>query len=431
MKELMDRNKVIVHVDGIYKSYLKHNPSLRELFFHTNKDLNKNDRLDDNYVLNNISFELRKGEAFGIIGKNGSGKSTLLQIITGTLRPSLGKCFISGRVSALLELGSGFNPDFTGRENVYLAAAIIGLSKDEINNLMPSIEQFADIGAFLDKPIRTYSTGMVMRVAFAVAVAVQPDVLIIDEALSVGDILFQQKCNIRIREMLSNGVTLLVVTHDTSFVLNICNRAMWLDNGHVRCLGSASVCVQEYISAIAAESSSVDRTNTLISNVEAERLPNFPSIDFTYARRLGNQVVEVTKLWCLDDTLYPSTNFNIGDWCNILLVIRAKKRIDLVSAGCEIKNRHGQVIFATGLRVIKQLIEKLEPDENKLVSIRLKLDVSVGQYTVDVGCGAGDGSTNIWDRLLAALIINVSSKEDDQIVHGLVRLPSEIRVAKV
>ena len=172
-------------------------------------------------ALREVSFEVARGEAFGIIGRNGAGKSTLLQILAGTLQPSTGHCVVRGRVTALLELGSGFNPEFTGRENIYLAGSILGLSRAEMEAKYAEITAFADIGDFIDQPVRTYSTGMMMRVAFAVAIAVDPDVLIIDEALSVGDIVFQQKCAARLRELIDRGVTLLVVTHDLAFVLNL------------------------------------------------------------------------------------------------------------------------------------------------------------------------------------------------------------------
>ena len=182
-------------------------------------------------AVQDVSFTVQRGEAFGIIGRNGAGKSTLLQILAGTLQPTAGRFRVAGRVSALLELGSGFNPEFTGRENIYLAGSILGIPREEMDRKLGEIEAFAEIGSFIEQPVKTYSTGMLMRVAFSVAVAVEPEVLIIDEALSVGDILFQQKCNRRMRELMARGVTLLVVTHDTSFVLNMCRRAIWLRPG--------------------------------------------------------------------------------------------------------------------------------------------------------------------------------------------------------
>ena len=180
----------------------------------------------DFHAVQPLSFEIRRGEAIGIIGRNGSGKSTLLQLIAGILQPTSGSLAASGRISALLELGSGFNPEFTGRENVYLNGSILGLSAKDMDARIDGIITFADIGEFIDEPVKTYSSGMMMRLAFAVAVSVQPDILIIDEALSVGDVFFTQKCFARIREILAAGTTLIFVSHDTAAVQNLCTRGL-------------------------------------------------------------------------------------------------------------------------------------------------------------------------------------------------------------
>ena len=182
-------------------------------------------------ALQELSFEVRRGESLGIIGRNGSGKSTLLQIIAGTLRPSTGRVDVYGRVAALLELGSGFNPEFTGRENVYLNASILGLSQEETDAKYESIVAFADIGQFLEQPVKTYSSGMMLRLAFAVSINVEPDLLIIDEALAVGDVFFTQKCFQRLREIIDGGTTLLFVSHSMAAVQNLCQRALLLKEG--------------------------------------------------------------------------------------------------------------------------------------------------------------------------------------------------------
>lgn len=184
-------------------------------------------------ALENVSFEVKKGETVGIIGRNGSGKSTLLQILCGTLAPSSGSVRCSGRVAALLELGAGFNPEFTGRENIFMNAAILGLTTAQTEACLEQIVTFADIGDHLGQPVKTYSSGMYMRLAFSIAIAVEPDILIVDEALSVGDIAFQNKCMARIRKMSENGTTILFVSHDLSTTQVICNRVIWLDQGHV------------------------------------------------------------------------------------------------------------------------------------------------------------------------------------------------------
>ncbi len=199
------------------------------------------------WALNDVSFEIKKGETVGIIGRNGSGKSTLLQIICGTLTPSGGTVETNGRIAALLELGSGFNPEFTGRENVYMNAAVLGLTQEETNQRFDEITAFADIGAFIEQPIKSYSSGMLVRLAFAVQVAVEPDILIVDEALSVGDFFFQQKCFGRLRQMQEQGLTLLFVSHDTGTVRNLCSTAIYLNKGRLKYVGDSVTAIRKYL----------------------------------------------------------------------------------------------------------------------------------------------------------------------------------------
>lgn len=198
------------------------------------------------WALENISFDIRKGEAFGIVGRNGSGKSTLLQLITGTIAPTVGTVETRGRVAALLELGSGFNPEFTGRDNVYLNAMLLGMTHDEVDERFDKIAAFADIGDYLDQPVKTYSSGMLVRLAFAVQVQIEPDILIVDEALAVGDALFQKRCFGRIEKLLSDGVTLLFVSHDQESVRTLTNRAILLKGGREVSMGSASQVLLDY-----------------------------------------------------------------------------------------------------------------------------------------------------------------------------------------
>jgi ABC-type polysaccharide/polyol phosphate transport system ATPase subunit len=198
------------------------------------------------WALKDVSLEVKKGEIIGIIGRNGSGKSTLLQMICGTLNPTSGTIITHGRVAALLELGSGFNPEFTGRENVYLNASVLGLSRSETHEQFGSIESFADIGEFIDQPVKTYSSGMMLRLAFAVSVHVQPDILIVDEALSVGDIAFRNKCMEVIQKLVARGVTILFVTHDLGTLQLLCSRVIWLAKGELKASGNPIRVAQDY-----------------------------------------------------------------------------------------------------------------------------------------------------------------------------------------
>jgi lipopolysaccharide transport system ATP-binding protein len=388
------------------------------------------DAPDSVAAVRDVSFLVPKGEAFGIIGRNGAGKSTLLQILAGTLRPTKGECRVRGRVTALLELGSGFNPEFSGRENIYLAGSILGITHTEMDRKFAEIEKFADIGTFIEQPVKTYSTGMMMRVAFAVAISVEPDVLIIDEALSVGDILFQQKCSRRLKELLDRGVTLLVVTHDTSFVLNMCQRALWLDQGRVRFLGEAGACVREYVSAMAAISGNASAATDDYAALSVVPLPAAPDLALAGKERLGDGGVRVERAWLLHADGSAGSAFRVGDWTVAVIMLRATRDARDVSAGCELRNRHGQVIFATGLRVARRLIAEIPTGQVCVVAIRFRLELQPGQYTLDLGCGAAAVSENIWDRVLNVAVLEVSNAPDQEVVHGLVRLPYEISVSR-
>jgi len=234
----------VVRVEGVgkcYHIYDRPQDRLKQAFFRWRRTYHR-----EFWALRDVSFEVGRGEAVGIVGRNGSGKSTLLQIIAGTLTPTTGSVHVAGRVAALLELGSGFNHDFTGRENVYLNGAVLGLSKREIDDRFDAIAGFADIGDFLDQPVKTYSSGMLVRLAFAVQVQLEPDLLIVDEALAVGDALFQKRCYQRLEELRSGGVTILFVSHDQESVRTLTSRAVLLHHGSVRAMGTAAEVVLDY-----------------------------------------------------------------------------------------------------------------------------------------------------------------------------------------
>ncbi|WP_163859865.1 ABC transporter ATP-binding protein [Paenibacillus elgii] len=238
------KSNVAIKINGIskcYQVYEKPQDRLKQSLFRGSKNFYK-----EFWALKNISFEVQKGETVGIIGKNGSGKSTLLQIIAGTLTPTSGSTEVFGRVAALLELGSGFNPEFTGKENVYLNGAILGLSKEEIDKYYNDIVAFADIGDFLDQPVKTYSSGMAVRLAFAVQIMVPKEILIVDEALAVGDELFQRKCFSKIEEFKKQGGTVLFVSHSGSTVIELCDRAVLIDSGELLLVDTSKKVVNIY-----------------------------------------------------------------------------------------------------------------------------------------------------------------------------------------
>jgi lipopolysaccharide transport system ATP-binding protein len=382
-------------------------------------------------ALDDVNFEVKRGEAFGIIGRNGAGKSTLLQVLAGTLQPSKGSFLLRGRVTALLELGSGFNPEFTGSENIYLAGAILGIDRAEMSKRFDEIVAFADIGPFIDQPVKTYSTGMVMRVAFAVAVSVQPDVFIIDEALSVGDILFQQKCSQRLRDLIQGGATLLVVTHDTAFVLNMCQRALWLDKGKTAFLGDATACVRAYLAAMAKAAGNDLSLMRHAQNESSVVLPKVAPLDVSTCERLGDGLLKIDSVWMLNEVGSQSSVFQLGEWCRLVVVIKAEETVHWASAGCELRNRHGTVVFATGLRVIRKLFEVIPAGERRVVVMRFRCELAPGQYTLDVGCGSGEGEANSFQRLIAVSVLEICSSPSAEVVHGVVRLPCEVSTHQI
>jgi len=239
----MFSNDTAIFVENLSKCFeIYDNPSNRLkqfLFTKLSRKIGKEPKkyYREFWALKDISLEIKKGETVGILGLNGSGKSTLLQVICGTQSPTVGKVETHGRIAALLELGSGFNPEFTGRENVYLNATLLGLSQEEVKEKFDAIADFADIGEFIDQPVKTYSSGMMVRLAFAVSISVEPDILVVDEALAVGDAAFQFKCMERLNQLTKSGVTLIFVSHDLQMIKNFCDRAIYLQAGKVKAIG--------------------------------------------------------------------------------------------------------------------------------------------------------------------------------------------------
>jgi len=264
---------------------------------------------DEFWALKNISFNVYKGETLGIIGRNGSGKSTLLQVIAGTLAPSAGNTIINGRVAALLELGAGFNPEFTGRENVFMNAAILGLSNEEILHRYDRIVEFADIGEFIEQPIKTYSSGMYTRLAFAVAINVDPDILVIDEALSVGDEAFQRKCYGRIEKIKEQGATILFVSHATGTVIDLCDRALLLDEGERLLTGRPKTVVSLYQKLVyaRAERKQEIRQQIINQDLDGNDVLSQKEIHLKTNDENDNTIPDVDSPAVFDETLKPTT----------------------------------------------------------------------------------------------------------------------------
>src|SRR6185436_5357224 len=309
------------------------------------------------WALSDISFALEAGTTTGIIGPNGSGKSTLLQIITGTLEPTHGNVSIEGRVAALLELGAGFNPQFTGIENIFMNAALMGFSKAETEHLLPEIASFAEIGDFIYQPLKTYSSGMYIRLAFAAAIAVQPQILIIDEALAVGDAVFQHRCMRRIKEMQENGTTILFVSHDPSAIRALCNRAILLNQGKKIAEGTPSDVLNRYQKIIMARQQAYEASNKPPDQPTNEVLEHKP---LSYVYRHGDRSAEVLQVELLDGALHPIEFVESGEPVVVRIVYVAHEDLDDVVCGFLIRNRHGIHVYGTNTELQEVPFERVK-----------------------------------------------------------------------
>ncbi len=334
----------IIELQGVSKSYpIYDSPSLRlkELF-----TLNRASYHKDFWALQDITLEIKKGETFCVVGENGSGKSTLLQMVAGILQPTKGTIKVQGRVSALLELGSGFNPEFSGRDNVYLNAAILGLSNKEIDQRYKAIEEFAEIGDFISHPVKTYSSGMAVRLAFSVAIHVDPEILLVDEALAVGDIYFRQRCMRKVHELRQKGVTILFVSHAIGDVKAVGDRVLWLDKGRVRELGQTEQVVVKYLAMMTEK----DSTYLELSKPEAPLsilapgIENAPEIVTTIPNmdhRHGDGKAKVIGIAVMNEHGKPLVLLEPDSRIIVRISVQAYEYIALPNAGFMIRNHLG------------------------------------------------------------------------------------------
>ena len=395
------KNDVMISVRNVGKMYrLFDQPKDRlkeQLFWRLGKTYSR-----EFWALNDISFDVKKGEALGIIGKNGSGKSTLLQIIVGTLTPTTGTVKVDGRVAALLELGSGFNPDFTGRENVYLNGSILGFNHEEMNTLFDEIAAFADIGQFLEQPVKHYSSGMFVRLAFAVQACVQPDVLIVDEALSVGDIFFQHKCHQRMEELLNRGTTILLVSHDMSAIEKYSNRVLLLVKGKTYFLGQPNEGVERYYQLergfITNKNDDIEFQNNGDSvplkafkdfndwPTEGAFLDISNSIPIEYSKSAKCTMVALT-----DENGINKTIFEMGEKCNFYYEFEILDDIHVPVGGVIISNKMNIIVHGKNSL---QLLLNAPPLLKKGGKIRFKqtmeLSLIPGEYIFEVALATMD-----------------------------------------
>ncbi|MBD8595457.1 ABC transporter ATP-binding protein [Pseudomonas sp. CFBP 8758] len=328
------------------------------------------------WVLQNLSFSVRPGEAVGIIGVNGAGKSTLLKMITGTTQPTIGEVQMNGRVAALLELGMGFHGDFTGRQNAIMAGQLLGLTLAEVSTLMPEIESFAEIGDYMDQPVRMYSSGMQMRLAFSVATAIRPDVLIVDEALSVGDAYFQHKSFERIREFRRQGTTLLIVSHDKSAIQSICDRAILLSKGAIAIEGKPEE-VMDFYNALLADH----------QNQEVKQEVSSEGITQTIS---GTGEATVERIGVYNKEGKPIEAVDVGQSVTLRVSVLVKKDIPRLIFGYGIKDRLGQVVYGTNTDLKKQPIEDVKAGSRYVFDISFVANLGPGSYSIQTALVSTD-----------------------------------------
>ncbi|MEE9099456.1 MULTISPECIES: ABC transporter ATP-binding protein [Pseudomonas] len=320
------------------------------------------------WILQDLDFEVEAGEAIGIVGVNGAGKSTLLKMIAGTTQATTGRIHVEGRVAALLELGMGFHPDFTGRQNVIMAGQLLGLSVEEIHGLMPDIERFAEVGDAIDQPVRTYSSGMQMRLAFSVATARRPDVLIVDEALSVGDAYFQHKSFERIRSFRRSGTTLLIVSHDRSAIQSICDRALLLNGGKLVMQGNPEA-VMDYYNALLAERER--------STVRQEMLA-----DGKVRTISGSGEAAILGVRLLDETGKEQDLVEVGQPVQIEVEVEVREPVERLVLGFMIKDRFGQPMYGINTHRMQQALERLQIGERVTYRFAFPMRLGKGNYSV-------------------------------------------------
>lgn len=365
------------------------------------------------WVLRDVNFTVRAGEALGIIGINGAGKSTLLKMIVGTTQPTVGSVTMTGRVAALLELGMGFHPDFTGRQNVMMAGQLLGYSVDELLALMPEIEAFAEIGEYIDQPVRVYSSGMQVRLAFSVATARRPDVLIVDEALSVGDAYFQHKSFDRIREFRTQGTTLLIVAHDKAAIQAICDHAILLNAGRLEMEGSPEAVMDYYNAMLADRKDHGIRQETLESGA-------VQTVSGT-----GEAVIDAVDL--LDESGQPIEVAGVGQPVALRVKVRCVKAIPELVVGYMIKDRLGQTVFGTNTYHLKQVLVDLDAGQWVELHFEFTANIGVGSYSVAVALHTGDAHVvNNYQWRDRALVFNVVNKKMETFV-GVAWLPTTVR----
>ena len=417
----MDKDKnIAIRVDNvskIYRLYNKPSDRLKEALGFT-----KEKRYREHRALDQVSFDVHRGETVGIIGTNGSGKSTILKIITGVLQPTTGNVEVNGRISALLELGAGFNMEYTGVENVYLNGTMLGFTEEEIEERLPEILRFADIGEFVNQPVKTYSSGMFVRLAFAVAINIDPEILIVDEALSVGDVFFQAKCYHKFEEFKKQGKTILFVSHDLSSISKYCDRVVLLNQGVKVDEGSPKAMVDLYKRFLVHQEGEPEKHIAREGEGRSQIQVNPHLLEY------GEKLAEIVDFAVLDKNGKLTNTIEKGTECTFKMKIEFHKELQEPIVAFTIKDMKGTEITGTNTMYEKVKVPA-EKDTVVDVAFTQEMNLQGGSYLISFGCsGYMEGDFHVFHRLYDACSIHVVSMKDTV---GFYDMNSEIKVEEV
>ena len=439
--DFMDKNIAIsvMDVSKIYRLYDKPIDRLKEALSPTHKKYHK-----EFFALDKLSFNVEKGSTVGIIGTNGSGKSTILKIITGVLNPSTGSVKVDGNISALLELGAGFNSDYTGIENIYMNGTMMGFSREEMEKKLPEILEFADIGDFVYQPVKTYSSGMFVRLAFALAINVEPEILIVDEALSVGDVFFQSKCYAKMEEIRKKGTTILMVTHDMGSIIKYCDKVVLLNKGKFLAEGSARDMVDLYKKILAGQ---FDETGMELSDFNSgvvEDLANIKRSKEDTFMKTTNELMKAKMTINPSLTEYGDGRAGIVDFgivdakgsiSNLLMKgeyfyikekIRFNSKIKSPIFTYTIKDKKGTELSGTNTMLEAAKVEEVDEGDIYEVSFKQKMTLQGGEYLLSMSCtGFEEGDLQVYHRLYDVASITVISNKNTV---GIFDMESEVEI---
>ena len=399
LRPLQSNLILVQNVSKLYRLYRRPSDRLRELLPASQP------RHTDFWALKDIEFEVEKGETLSLVGPNGCGKSTLLQIVSGILQPTTGRVVTRGRIAALLELGAGFNPEFSGRENVYLNGEIMGLSRAEIDKAMPSIEAFADIGEFIERPVKEYSSGMYVRLAFSTAIHVDPDILIVDEALAVGDAVFANRCVRKFEELRQRKVTVLFVSHDLGLVKQLSDRAILLLHGRIAAQGSPNDVINRYIGLVLERQQAQAKKEELVRG----------------SFRHGDGTSEIMAVEILNRAGAPVTSIASGEPVTVRVRSRFHAPVSDPMVGILVRTRIGMDVYGTNTSVERMPLGDFQAGDELEIDFHLECWLTPQQYTLTIATQNSDGTSHDWlDDAIAFDVV------DTRVAAGVANLRARI-----